>query len=109
MRMTLNYFQQFCVEKWFGDAEGPNFLVVPTLGLVGEAGEVAEKMKKFFRGDTDTIDREPIAMELGDVLFYAAVLADRLGYDLSEVARMEIDKIESRIERGTRRGSGDDR
>lgn len=105
----FNEFQNFACTKWFGSRQvgTPEYLVVPTLGLVGEAGEVAEKMKKFFRGDN--VDLATVGPELGDVLFYLAVLSRRLGYDLSYIAQMEVDKINGRIERGTRRGDGDDR
>jgi len=107
---TFNEFQAFACKKWFGskDESAFQYFVVPTLGITGEAGEVAEKMKKFFRGDGQ-LDREGVAMEIADVIFYCAVLADRLGFSLSEIAKMEVDKIEGRIDRGTRRGNGDNR
>ena len=101
-------FQAFAERTWFGPRdEGDKFLAIPALGVTGEAGEVAEKVKKLLRGD----DVQPweIAAELGDVLFYIAVLANRLGWNLSEVAGMEVEKINGRIQRGTQRGSGDDR
>jgi NTP pyrophosphatase (non-canonical NTP hydrolase) len=106
---TFDEFQDFACEKWFGPKEetSTQYFLVPTLGITGEAGEVAEKMKKFFRGDD--MDLKTVGPELGDVLFYVAVLANRLGFTLSEVAQMEVDKINGRIERGTRRGDGDDR
>ena len=81
--------------------------VYPTLGLVSEAGEVADKIKKWLRdGDAN---KEDIAKELGDVLWYVAILAEDLGYPLSDVALMNIDKLDNRKKRGKLRGSGDNR
>ena len=107
---TLNEFQAFACEKWFGnkETESAQYLSVPALGVAGEAGEVADKIKKVLRGDKD-IELSSIAVEISDVLFYCAVLADRIGYDLSEVAQMQVDKINDRRARGVERGEGDNR
>lgn len=77
------------------------------LGLVNEAGEYAGKIKKLIR-DGEINDLEA-AKELGDVLWYLAVCADELGYDLSEIAAMNLKKLKSRQERGVLGGSGDNR
>lgn len=77
------------------------------LGLVGEAGEYSEKVKKYLRDDV--FDTRAAALELGDVLWYLARSAEELGYDLSEIAQMNIDKLNSRKERGVLGGSGDNR
>lgn len=108
--MDANEFQEFACEKWFGakDETDREYFTVPTLGLCGEAGEVAEKMKKFFRGD-GALDRYAVATEISDVIFYAAVLADRLGFRFDEIMELQVRKINGRIDRGTRRGEGDDR
>ena len=81
-----------------------------TLGLVGEAGEIANKVKKVLRGDygRDAL-RAPLAGELGDVLWYVAMLARELDLDLGEIAQANLDKLASRKERGILQGSGDDR
>lgn len=84
-------------------------VIYPTLGLVGEAGEVAEKVKKQIRdGDKGPSD-EDIAKELGDVLWYVANLAMDLGYNLEVIARMNLDKLKLRQEKGKLGGSGDNR
>ena len=86
--------------------------VYPTLGLSGEAGEVADKVKKVLRdrdGVFDDPTREAIKLELGDVLWYVAQLASELGYDLEEVATANLDKLASRAARGRIGGSGDHR
>jgi NTP pyrophosphatase (non-canonical NTP hydrolase) len=83
-----------------------------TLGLVSEAGEVAGKVKKIIR-DKDGIltdsDRVEIAKELSDVLWYVATVAHELGYDLDELAVMNVNKLRDRANRGVLGGSGDNR
>jgi len=79
-----------------------------TLGLVGEAGEVAEKLKKSLRDNTN-LDKKEMMKELGDVLFYVAALANLYGGTLQSVAEMNVDKLDSRQKRGTIKGSGDNR
>lgn len=90
---------------------GRNF-VYPTLGLAGEAGEVAEKVKKVIRDKGGRIDEETralLAKEIGDVLWYCAQLATELGLRLGDVATQNLAKLRSRKERGTLAGSGDNR
>jgi NTP pyrophosphatase (non-canonical NTP hydrolase) len=87
-------------------------LVCTVLGLNGEAGEVAEKIKKVIRDKNSVIDdqdRKEIQKELGDVLWYLAVLADTLGLDLESVAALNLEKLRSRYQRGTIHGQGDNR
>ena len=81
-------------------------------GLVGEAGEVAEKFKKLLRdkgGEATDEDKKEIAKELGDVLWYVNSVSNYLGYDLEEIASMNLDKVLSRKDRGVTMGSGDNR
>lgn len=82
------------------------------LALCGEAGEVADKIKKVLRdkqGRFYAPDIAAIALELGDVLWYAANLANAIGYTLSDIAEINLQKINSRAQRGTLHGSGDNR
>lgn len=82
------------------------------LGLPGEAGEVADKIKKILRdkgGNFTDEDRGEIAKELGDVLWYVANVALYLDIPLSEIAMMNIEKLESRRKRGRLGGRGDSR
>lgn len=82
-------------------------LVYPALGLAGETGEVAEKVKKSIRDGN--LDVEGLKKELGDVLWYIAAIANDMGFDLNEIAQMNLDKLESRKNRGVLQGSGDNR
>jgi len=86
---------------------GRDRLAENALGLVGEAGEVAEKIKKFFRDNT--LDEAAIQKELGDVIFYWFALHGALGLDPQETLDKNVDKLSARKERGTIRGSGDNR
>lgn len=89
-----------------------NNFVYPTLGLSGEAGEVAEKIKKVIRDKGGIIDdetREAIKKELGDVLWYVSQLATELGLSVDEIAEKNIEKLYSRMERGKLQGNGDNR
>lgn len=88
--------------------EGQTRLFENTLGLLGEAGEVAEKIKKKFR-DNNRIEPHEIVKELGDVLFYTVALANFYGYSLEEIIEINVDKLDSREERGVLQGSGDNR
>ena len=87
-------------------------LSYPTLGLAGEAGEVAEQIKKSIRDDGGELTperRDKLAKELGDVLWYLAQLATELELDLDEVAEANLLKLRSRQLRGVLSGSGDER
>lgn len=87
-------------------------LVYTALGLAGEGGEVANKVKKILRDDADVLTDErksQIEKEIGGVLWYCAQLATELGTPLGEIARQNIEILASRSERGTLTGSGDER
>lgn len=87
-------------------------IVYPTLGLVNEAGEVAGKIKKIFRDKDGVIsedDREALKYELGDVLWYLTQICTELDLSLAEVADANLEKLLSRLERGTIGGDGDHR
>ena len=80
--------------------------------MCGEAGEVADKVKKVIRDNNqsfDTARKIEIAKEVGDVLWYCATMAHDLGFTLESIAQMNISKLQSRKERGMIGGSGDNR
>lgn len=82
------------------------------MGLCGEAGEVADKMKKLIRdsdGEMTSGRQEGIIKELGDVEWYLTETADLFDSSKDEVIRTNFEKLTSRQERGTRGGDGDDR
>lgn len=108
--MTLNEYQEGARRTAIYPKE--RAIIYPTLGLTGEAGEVADKVKKVIRDNNDNFTDEKkhqIALELGDVLWYAASLANDLGYSLEEIAQMNLDKLASRQQRDKIHGSGDER
>ena len=87
-------------------------IIYPTLGLTGEAGEVANKVKKIIRDGTienhESLIQE-ISAEIGDCLWYISVLADDIGVKLSDIANNNLVKLANRKEKGTIHGSGDTR
>ena len=89
-----------------------NNFVYPTLGLAGETGEIAEKIKKIIRdkgGIVNEEDRQEIKKELGDVLWYISQIATEIKVDLDDVAKTNLEKLLSRLERNKIGGSGDNR
>ena len=85
-------------------------LTYPALGLCGEAGEAAEKVKKAIRDDGGELTperRDALAAELGDVLWYVAQLATEAGLELDQIAHTNLDKLLSRRDRAVLQGSGD--
>lgn len=109
--MEMDDYQQAAL-RTARDKDAPDEFMHLVLGLVGEAGEIAEKVKKLVRdkrGDLAQLDRDDMAAELGDVLWYAAVLANFLDISFDDVARRNVDKLADRQRRGVLGGSGDRR
>lgn len=116
--MTLNEYQQKALETAFYPKEYK--VIYPALGMNGEAGEVADKVKKIIRDTVVLTDskgviilpddkRIELAKEVGDVLWYIATLAHDIGFTLEEIGQMNYDKLHSRQQRGVLGGSGDNR
>tara|TARA_R110000765_G_scaffold241137_2_gene343372 strand:+ start:3113 stop:3442 length:330 start_codon:yes stop_codon:yes gene_type:complete len=87
-------------------------ILYPALGLAGEAGEVANKVKKVMRDGVENQPddwKEQIASEIGDVLWYCAALATDLNMPLGMIAGLNEKKLQDRYERGKLNGSGDNR
>lgn len=79
-------------------------------GILEEAGEVAGVFKRMMRGDyTPDVAATKLHKELGDILWYISQVALDNGWKLSEVAKSNIEKLESRQTRGLILGAGDDR
>tara|TARA_Y100001968_G_scaffold321506_1_gene356049 strand:- start:47402 stop:47731 length:330 start_codon:yes stop_codon:yes gene_type:complete len=109
--MNLNHYQIKSRETAFYPNVGNN-PIYPTLGLAGEAGEVADKVKKILRdndGVFDSASKEGIKLELGDVLWYVAQISSELGFNLEDVARANLSKLANRAKKGSISGSGDNR
>lgn len=117
--MEINEYQKMALETAVYQKEFKT--IYPALGMNGEAGEVADKVKKVLR-DSDVIvrdgsgaiilpdaKREELAKEVGDVLWYVATMAYDLGYTLEEIATMNYQKLKSRQQRHQLNGSGDNR
>lgn len=109
--MEFNEYQKKSRQTAVYPIIGQSF-VYPALGLAGESGEVVEKIKKIFRDQRGMVgdeQRQAIAKELGDVLWYLAQLATELDLDLNQVAQDNLNKLLSRQQRGQLHGSGDER
>ena len=89
-----------------------NNFIYPVLGLCGESGEIAEKIKKVIRDEGGIVSehkKEEIKKELGDVLWYISQIATEFGLSLDAVVKLNIEKLRSRLERNKIFGSGDNR
>lgn len=109
--MTFKQYQSKSRKTALYPNLGNNF-IYPTLGLNGEAGEVAEKIKKVLRDENGVVSkekREEIEKELGDVMWYIAQLASELNLSLENIAKKNLTKLLSRKKRGKIKGSGDNR
>ncbi len=109
--MDLNEYQAKSKETACYPDVGTN-PIYPTLGLAGEAGEVADKVKKVLRDKKGIFgfeEKNQIKLELGDVLWYIAQISSELGLSLDEVAQSNLWKLASRSKRGRLSGSGDSR
>jgi len=109
--MTFNDYQTETNKTAIYPDRGHNF-VYPVLGMMGESGEVAEKIKKVWRDKNNVIsdtDKLEIKKEMGDVLWYLSQLATELQIDFDDVANTNVLKIQSRLERNKLNGDGDNR
>ena len=103
--MSLNEYQSAAAKT--AVYKTAHQILYPALGLAGEAGEVANKVKKMLRDNE--FDRDAIVAEIGDVLWYIAALSRDLNVNLQDIALANIEKLYGRKERGTLKGSGDKR
>ena len=91
----FNIYQKEAIKTIGKSKNSPEFIAYLGLGLNGEAGEVAEIIKKYLRDGT-IIDKENIKKELGDVLWYVAATCEELGFTMQEVAEKNISKLRAR-------------
>jgi len=109
--MEINEYQKEARKTAVYPNLGNNF-IYPTLGLCGEAGEVAEKIKKIIRDENNQLTlktKDKLKKELGDVFWYLANLATELNISLEDIAKENIKKLQSRKDRNKIHGDGDDR
>jgi NTP pyrophosphatase (non-canonical NTP hydrolase) len=110
--MNIDDYQEKAMKTAVYPQGGTVGLSYTALGLAGEAGEVAEKVKKIIRDDDGSISlekRNAILKEMSDVFWYLAAMATELDAELSNVLSMNLDKLQSRMIRGVIKGNGDDR
>lgn len=103
--LSLNEYQKLASKTAI--YKSTHAILYPALGLAGEAGEVANKVKKMLR-DGD-FNRQAVAAEVGDVLWYVSALCRDLNIDLQDIAMQNLEKLYGRKARGTLKGSGDTR
>ena len=104
--MDFYEYQNESRKTWIPDSK--NGFIRSVLGLCGESGEIAEKVKKHYRGDCK-VESQEICKELGDLLYYIARVADYCKLDLHTIAIENIKKLQSRKNRDKIKGSGDNR
>ncbi len=96
--MKFNDYQKLAM-RTKGTLEGNESLVAGALGISGEAGEVTDYIKKIvFHGHK--LEEEKLAKEIGDVLWYCALLAESIGINLETIAEMNIEKLRNRYPDG---------
>lgn len=110
--MEFNEYQKRALETAIHDKKYK--IIYPAIGIGNESGEILGKIKKWMRGDDGDGDmskerKEAIKDELGDVLWYMAILAHDLGIPFDDVAKINLAKLKSRKERGVIKGDGDKR
>jgi len=110
--MTFDEYQKKAIVTNLAKEDRFKELMQQVLGLADESGEVLAVFKKWIRdkdADPEQLDKANLAKELGDILWYIAVIAHDLDVSLDDIASKNIEKLRSRMERGVLSGSGDNR
>lgn len=111
--MTFDEYQQQAPSTAHCDYDDPIMeRSIWAMGIAGEAGEVVEKWKKivaYKHGVVSDEDMTELAKELGDVVWYIAMLAHSLGLSFDDIMRRNVEKLQSRKARGAIKGAGDNR
>lgn len=108
--MTFSEYQKRAITTATVTADHEVSIYYHVLGLVSEAGEVADKIKKVVRnqkGDFSQLDKNDFKKELGDVLWYLSMLSTIFEFDLTDVAQTNLDKLADRQKRGVISSTGD--
>ena len=112
MSMTFDEYQQQALTTAHNTHEPLMEKTIWAMGVAGEAGEVVEKWKKivaYKQGDISNEDLAELAKELGDVVWYIAVMAHSLGLSFDDIMQRNVEKLKSRKARGVITGEGDNR
>lgn len=110
--MTFDEYQKKALKTRLTSGDKFKDLTHWVLGTVGEAGELAEKFKKIIRDKNSRLnktDQQEFLKEIGDVLWYLAVLSQELGISFNKAAEENIAKLADRQKRRVLRGKGDNR
>lgn len=110
--MNFNDYQKRALTTVISEGNEFNDLLHWVLGINGESGEIAEKVKKIIRdksGQVSNEDKHELGREIGDVLWYLAVFAHHLGFEFDDIADANLKKLADRQKRGRLQGSGDHR
>lgn len=110
--MTFDEYQKQALTTAHNTHEPLMEKTIWAMGVAGEAGEVVEKWKKivaYKEGKTTQEDLDELAKELGDVVWYIAVMAHSLGYSFDDIMQRNVEKLKSRKARGVITGKGDNR
>lgn len=112
--MTFDEYQKQALTTAYTSEKNKELMAqtIWAMGIVGEAGEVIEKWKKIVAykdGEITKEDLDELAKELGDVVWYIAVMADSLGLSFDDIMQRNVDKLKSRKARGAIKGKGDNR
>lgn len=107
--MNLNEYQKRVEDTWISNPCDTERIV---LGICGEAGEIAELFKKYFRGDYENDYKNfltSLPKEIGDLQYYIVKLCNEYDLNLEDIIKSNIEKLKSRKHRNKIKGSGDDR
>lgn len=110
--MTFDEYQKLALTTVQSHPDPLMNKTIFAMGVAGEAGEVVEKWKKivaYKKGKVSQEDLKEFKKELGDVVWYTAVMANSLGLSFDEVMQLNIDKLRDRKKRGVIKGKGDNR
>ncbi len=114
--MNFDDYQKQAISTDLSRGKGRDVLSIAfmdkVLGLLGESGEIAEKFKKILRDQAGKLtekNRQELTKELGDIMWYIALLGHYLDVPLDDIATKNIAKLKDRQQRGKLSGSGDNR
>ena len=97
--MEANEYQKQALKSLNQFLKGQDILINSVMGLCGESGEAIDMVKKHIHQGHE-LDKEKLALELGDIAWYLAEAAYAIGYDLDDIFKMNIEKLAKRYPHG---------